>query len=71
MTNILRMFHLHWNALRVTDQVGKAKVETQNLMRKILQQYQVKEKFLFDIVKLVSQKITLAFKKFMRAHVDY
>ena len=48
--------------------MDRAKEETKNLMRKILQEHQLKEKILFSIAKTFVDKIKLAYGKFIRAH---
>ena len=50
--------------------MNRIKGETKNLMQKILQQYEIKEKFLFEIVKTVAQKIQVAYRKFITAHLE-
>jgi hypothetical protein len=36
MIEILKNFHVYWNSLRVNKEMDRVKIETQNLMRKIL-----------------------------------
>lgn len=71
MVNILRNFHLHWNALRLTNQLDRVKSETKNMMKRILQTYRVKEKFFFEVAKNIVDKIKLAYGNFVRAHLNH
>lgn len=68
MTNILKDFHLYWNKLRRKDKFDRVKIDTKTLMKNLLQQYDVKEKFLFEITKTLVQKIKDAYGRFIIAH---
>ena len=68
MIKILKNFHVYWNSLRINGELGRAKVETKNLMLKLLQDYHIKESFLFEIAKTLVTKIKLAYKNFITAH---
>lgn len=68
MINILKKFHLYWNHLRSNNQVDKAKNDTKEIMRNLLNVYQVKEKFMFEITKAFVQHIKTAYIKFIKAH---
>lgn len=68
MTNILKDFHLYWNNLRRKDKIDRVKIDTKSLMKNLLQQYDVKEKFLFEITKTLVQKIKDAYGRFIIAH---
>lgn len=71
MVKILKHFHIHWNQLRLTNQIDRVKVETKNMMQRILQQYHIKEHVLFDVAKNVVDKIKLAYGNFVRAHLNH
>ena len=43
MINVLKDFHIHWNSLRIKNKSDRVKNETKNLMKRILQTYQMKE----------------------------
>ncbi len=51
MTDLLKDFHLYWNKLRQKGELGRVKGETKNLMKKLLQNYDQREKFLFEMAK--------------------
>lgn len=36
MIELLKSFHVHWNKLRLNDELPRVKGETKNLMKKIL-----------------------------------
>lgn len=70
MIAILKRFHLYWNQLRFKDQVDKIKVDTKDIMRNILKEYMVKEKFLFEVTKTLVEHIKSAYMRFMKAHMS-
>lgn len=68
MIAILKRFHLYWNQLRYKNQIVKIKEDTKDIMRNILKEYQVKEKFLFEVTKTLVEHIKQAYMRFMKAH---
>lgn len=70
MISILKRFHLYWNQLRYKDQVDKIKMDTKDVMRNILKEFQVKEKFLFEVTKTLVDHIKTAYMRFMKAHMS-
>lgn len=66
--SILKRFHLYWNSLRYTNQVEKVKVDTKEILQNILQNYEIKRKFLAEVTRTLVTKIKDAYFRFLRAH---
>ena len=68
MVDLLKRFHIYWNTLRSKNQIDKVKVDTKEIMRNILKEYEVKEKFLYEVTQALSAQIKDAYARFLRAH---
>lgn len=68
MVQLLKRFHIYWNTLRSKDQIDKVKVDTKEVMRNILKEYEVKEKFLFEVTQALAGQIKDAYTRFLTAH---
>ena len=68
MVELLKNFHIYWNTLRSKDQIDKVKSDTMQIMRNILKEYEVQEKFLYEVTKIFASRIKEAYSKFIRAH---
>ena len=66
--SILKRFHLYWNSLRYTNQIEKVKVDTKEILQNILQNYEIKRKFLAEVTRTLVTKIKDAYFRFLRAH---
>ena len=66
--SILKRFHLYWNSLRYTNQIHKVKIDTKEILQSILQNYEVKRKFLAEVTRTLVTKIKDAYFRFLRAH---
>jgi len=66
--SILKRFHLYWNSLRYTNQIDKVKVDTKEILQNILQNYEIKRKFLAEVTRTLVTKIKDAYFRFLRAH---
>lgn len=66
--SILKRFHLYWNSLRYTNQIEKVKVDTKEILQSILQNYEIKRKFLAEVTRTLVHKIKDAYFRFLRAH---
>lgn len=66
--SILKRFHLYWNSLRYTNQIEKVKVDTKEILQNILQNYEIKRKFLSEVTRTLVHKIKDAYFRFLRAH---
>ena len=66
--SILKRFHLYWNSLRYTNQIHKVKIDTKEILQNILQNYEVKRKFLAEVTRTLVTKIKDAYFRFLRAH---
>lgn len=68
MVDLLKKFHIYWNTLRSKDQIDKVKVDTKEVMRNILREYEVKEKFLYEVTQTLAAQIKDAYSRFLKAH---
>ena len=68
IVDILKNFHIYWNSLRLAKKIKRVKYDTMDVMRNLLTQNDVKQKFLFDITKMLVKKIKEAYKRFIEAH---
>lgn len=68
MIQLLKQFHIYWNRLRSKGQIDKAKVDTKEIVRNILQQYKTKEKSLYEVTQTLASQIKEAYKRFLTAH---
>ncbi len=68
MVKILKSFHIYWNTLRANDNLDQVKENTKKAMKSLLQAYDIKEKFLFEVTKTLVDKIRLAYGKFYKAN---
>jgi hypothetical protein len=66
--SILKRFHLYWNSLRYTNQIDKVKVDTKEILQNLLQNYEIKRKFLAEVTRTLVTKIKDAYFRFLRAH---
>ena len=66
--SILKRFHLYWNSLRYTNQISKVKVDTKEILQSLLQNYEIKRKFLAEVTRTLVTKIKDAYFRFLRAH---
>lgn len=66
--SILKRFHLYWNSLRYTNQISKVKVDTKEILQSLLQNYEIKRKFLAEVTRTLVTKIRDAYFRFLRAH---
>ena len=66
--SILKRFHLYWNSLRYTNQIGKVKIDTKEILQSILQSYEIKRKFMAEVTRTLVTKIKDAYFRFLRAH---
>lgn len=65
---LLKRFHIYWNTLRSKNQIDKAKVDTKELMRGILEEYQTKEKSLYEVTQTLASQVKEAYFRFLKAH---
>ena len=63
--SILKRFHLYWNSLRYTNQIGKVKIDTKEILRSILQSYEIKRKFMAEVTRTLVTKIKDAYFRFL------
>ena len=68
LIEILKEFHIYWNSLRYRGQIDKVKVDTKEVMRNILREYEIKEKFLYEVTKTLAGHIKDAYQRFITAH---
>lgn len=68
LVQILKEFHIYWNSLRYKGQIDKVKVDTKEVMRNILREYQIKEKFLYEVTRTLADHIKEAYQRFITAH---
>lgn len=71
MVELLKQFHIYWNGLRLNNDLARAKGETKNIMKKIMQNYQMKESMLFEFSKTFAKKIRQAYANFIKAHLTH
>ena len=68
LVQILKEFHIYWNSLRYKGQIDKVKVDTKEVMRNILREYEIKEKFLYEVTRTLADHIKEAYQRFITAH---
>ena len=68
LIQILKEFHIYWNSLRYKGQIDKVKVDTKEVMRNILREYEIKEKFLYEVTRTLAGHIKDAYERFIKAH---
>jgi len=68
MVELLKKFHIYWNTLRAKNRIDEVKNDTKKIMRNILREYEVKEKFLYQITEIFVRRLKDAYEKFIKAH---
>lgn len=65
--SVLKKFHIYWNSLRQINQIPKSLEDTKTIIKSLLEEYEKKQKFLFEVTKVIMNKVKVAYKRFLTA----
>lgn len=65
---LLKKFHVYWNTLRSKGRADEIKADTRKIMRNLLKEYEVQEKFLYEVTQLFVKRVKDSYGKFLKAH---
>lgn len=65
--SVLKKFHIYWNSLRQMNQIPKSLEDTKSIIKNLLEEYEQKQKFLFEVTKIIMEKVKFAYKRFLTA----